>query len=889
MAIFKNILAAVLVSCLTCTVCLGTRTDVIINSGWLFHHGALADSGTDEWQRINLPHTWNAEDAFDDTPGYYRGECWYRRDFTADKDWEGKTVVIKFEGANQVADLYVNGQHLGTHSGGYTAFSYDISSQLKFGERNVILVRVDNSHSEDIPPLNADFTFYGGIYRNVHLIVAGPVHFDLGDLASDGVFADSFNITEEHADISVRGSVCVPDGIREKLTVTAEVVDQKGTVVADGSLAIKSKKSGTVPFLLSGIGLQKPNLWSPESPYLYTVRVSVKSVKGEAYDQIDLPLGVRWYSFDGDGFYLNGEKYSLNGVCRHQDISGKGDAMTDGEQRKDFEKIKSLGFNFVRLAHYPQAQEVYRACDELGLLVWSEIPVVNMITPSEAFRNNSLTMQREHIRQTCNHPSVIVYGYMNEVLIKALSNSKLQKDSLDRICGSTCNLARELQAVTKEEAPERYTAMAIHYHKGYNDCGITDIPDIVGYNLYFGWYYETLEDLTRHLEEEHRKYPDRPIIVSEYGAGTDVRNHTQVPRPWDFSEEYYLLYTQSYLKQFKEMDFLAGHTAWAFADFGSASRGDALPFVNQKGLLTFDRKEKSAARLYAANYNPAPLLEFADNDYRNRVLTGNGCGQTVYLIGNGGSVTLFNDGVEVGKKAFSYGLASFDVTLKDGVNHLSAVDERGMTAGLDINARVIPENLFNGWDGKTIAINVGAYQSYVKSDSDMIYIPDRLYVPGGWGRVGGVPREKFDRQRKVGISNNIFNCDDNPLFQTFCEGIEAYRFDVADGDYKVTLHFIEPNKPGRTESLVYNLSSETPVEVKAGKRVFSILANSEEVVPHLDLAGDYGHLTAVTITFDVHAREGKGVVISFVPEAGKTILSGIEIERKNRTVVPQQF
>lgn len=883
MAIIKRALAAVLLSCLTATLCFAGRTDVVINSGWLFHRGQLSGDGTDEWQKVNLPHTWNAEDAFDDTPGYYRGEGWYRYAFTADGKWAGKTVVIKFEGVNQVADLYVNGQHLGTHCGGYTAFSYDISSQLKYGERNDILVRADNSHSDDVPPLGGDFTFYGGIYRNVHLIVAEPVHFDLSNLASDGVFVDASDISKEGADISVHGSVSVPPLKKGKLTVAAEIIDSQGNIVAGGKQAIKSKKAGAVEFRIPKIRLAEPQLWSPESPYLYTVRVSVSSGKEAACDELSLPLGIRWYSFDGEGFYLNGEKYRLNGVCRHQDIDGKGNAMTDGEQRKDFEKMKSMGFNFVRLAHYPQAPEVYRACDELGLLVWSEVPVVNLITPSEAFRDNALTMQREQIRQTCNHPSVIVYGYMNEVLIKALSNSKISKDSLDRICRSTCGLARELQAVTKEEAPERYTAMAVHYHKGYNDCGITEIPDIIGYNLYFGWYYEQLEDLTGYLREEHRKYPDRPIIVSEYGAGSDVRNHTQNPRSWDFSEDYYLIYSQSYLKQFKEMEFLAGHTAWAFADFGAASRGDAIPFINQKGLLTFDRKEKSAAILYAANFGSAPLLEFADRDYTERVLTGDASRQTVYIIGNGKSVTLYNDGKEVGKKEFSYGLTSFDVTLKDGVNRLSAVDGQGLSAQLDINARIIPENL-SGWDGEPIAVNVGSYQSYVMAGSNMIYIPDRQYVPGSWGRIGGATREKFDRQHKVGISNNILNCDDDPLYQTFCEEIETYRFDAPDGDYKVTLHFIEPNKPGKAESLVYNLSSEAPTEVKAGKRVFSILANGDEVVSGLNLAKDYGHLTAVTITFDVQARDGKGVVISFAPEAGKTVLSGIEIEKKNRTV-----
>ncbi len=874
----KKILLVVM-SCLAWSLCFAGRTDLVINSGWLFHYGQLENNGTDEWKKVDLPHTWNAEDAFDDTPGYYRGEGWYRYVFTADRKWEGKTVVIKFEGVNQVSDLYVNGQHLGTHRGGYTAFSYDISSRLKFGDRNVILVRADNAYSEDVPPLNADFTFYGGIYRNVHLIVTEPVHFDLDNLASDGVFVDSFNITKEHADISVRGSVWIPESDKMKLTITADVVDRKGDVVANGKLAVDSKSKGTVPFNLSGIGLTMPHLWSPESPYLYTVRVSVKSKKGEIFDQVSLPLGIRWYSFDGEGFYLNGQKYSLDGVCRHQDISGKGNALTDGEQRKDFEKIKSLGFNFVRLAHYPQAQEVYRACDELGLLVWSEIPVVNMITPSEAFRDNAMTMQREQIRQTFNHPSVIIYGYMNEVLIKALSNRKLPKDSLDRICRNTCDLARELQRVTKEEAPERYTAMAIHHHHGYNDCGITEIPDIVGYNLYFGWYYDDLEDLTRYLQKEHEKYPDRPIIVSEYGAGSDIRNHAQNPRSWDFSEEYYLVYTQSYLKQFKELDFLAGHAAWAFADFGSESRGDAIPFVNQKGLMTYDRKEKSVAKLYAANYNAAPLLEFADNDYRERVLTGNACRQTIFIIGNGKSVTLLAGGEKVGRTDFLNGLASFDVEMKDGFNHLVAVDERGMSTELDINVRVIPADLYNSWDGRPIAVNVGAYQSYVMSGSSMIYIPDQLYVPGNWGRIGGAPREKFDRQHKVGISNNIINCDDNPMFQTFCEGLEAYRFDVSDGEYKVTLHFIEPDKPGRTEPLVYNLSSEDPGEVNAGKRVFSILANGEEVVSQLDLARDYGHQTAVTVAFDVQARNGKGVVISFVPEAGNTVLSGIVIER----------
>ncbi|MGN6531297.1 MAG: glycoside hydrolase family 2 TIM barrel-domain containing protein, partial [Ginsengibacter sp.] len=663
----------------------------------------------------------------------------------------------------------------------------------------------------------------------------------------------------------------------------AKILDNSGKVVRQKIQKLKLNAGAKMAFKLDNIAIVQPQLWSPENPYLYRVEASIieQGKNPVILDAATIPVGVRWFSFDGNGFYLNGKKYPLNGANRHQDFKGQGNALTDDYHRQDYELIKSMGFNFVRLAHYPQAPEVYRTCDELGLLVWTEIPVVNEVTPTEAFTENCLQMMREQIRQTYNHPSVILYGYMNEILIRMLSNSRLKEEQRQQIATDTRNLALKLEALTKQEAPYHNTVMAIHYEDGYNKYNVSTIPDVLGYNLYFGWYYEEREDLTRFLNEEHKRFPNRPIIVSEIGADADFHNHTEIPRSWDFSQEYQVVFYHSALKQMGALDYLAGYAIWNFADFGAENRTEATPFINKKGIVGYDRREKEVASLYKANLLTTPIVYIAAHNYTKRegLETSKGvCNNHINVFSNGKRVELKLNGKSLGQKELDGNMSGFDVPFANGLNRLEAVDDRGVKDEVSIQFHIVPVDL-KELDEVDLAINVGSYQSFITPNTEVIWNPDREYVKGSWGRIGGAIKEKNDRQFKVGISQNILGTDFNSLYQTFVEGIEKYRFDVKDGVYRITLCFVESNPKSPTEDLVYNLSGSDTSAAPAGVRQFSVSVNSASVIDNLNLARDYGNLRAVEFKTDAKAINGTGIEVEFTPGLGKTTLSGIRIQR----------
>ncbi len=879
------IIAAIFVLCIG-NVHASPRAELVINSGWYFCKGDLAlqneNFNSTEWTRINLPHTWNRLDAFDESPGYYRGVGWYAYPLRPNQSWKGRDIILHFEGANQYAEVYVNNNLVGTHTGGYTAFNFNITKFLIFDEGNIIKVKLDNSHNKDIPPLNADFTFYGGIYRNVKLLALDLVHFDVQNCASEGVFVETPRVSEQVANLVVRGDVVNQGNSVKTVWVNARVLDKTGKLVIEKRQSLRLGSASKTGFNLQA-AIDRPQLWSPETPYLYRVEVSVTEAGKNAsvLDETAIPVGMRWFRFSGDGFYLNGKKYPLKGANRHQDFKGMGNALTDDYHRNDYTMIKSMGFNFVRLAHYPQAPEVYRTCDELGLLVWSEIPVVNEVTPSEAFTNNCLQMMREQIRQTYNHPSVILYGYMNEILIRMLSNSRLSEEERSRIAEDTRNLALKLEALTKREAPYRNTVMAIHYDEGYNKYKVSTIADVLGYNLYFGWYYEELEDLTRFLKSEHQRFPDRPIIVSEIGADADFHNHTTIPRSWDFSQEYQVKFYHSSLRQMDALKFLAGYAIWNFADFGAKNRTESTPFINKKGIVGYDRREKDAASLFKAHLLTTPVLSIAAHNYTKRegYETSGGVSENlINVFSNGRRVELKLNGRSLGVKEPEVNMVSFKVPFTNGVNLLEATDDRGSRDLVSIDFRVVPSNL-KTLDRVDLAVNVGSYQSFISPDTRVVWLPDRVYAPGSWGRIGGAIREKNDRQFKVGISQNILGTNSNALYQTFVEGIEKYRFDVKDGVYRITLCFVEGNPATSGEDRIYDLSGKDSASAATGARQFSVSVNNIPVIDQLNLARDYGNLRAVEFETVAKSANGGGIEVVFKPVVGKTILSGIRLQQ----------
>jgi len=873
---------------LLCTnVGIAQRIDFSINSVWRFHKGdikgTIADIDAEKWEIVNIPHTWNVSDAFDEEAGYYRGVGWYTKALKVPMEWKGKKVVIYFEGANQTTDVFVNGAEVGNHIGGYTAFSFDLSEHLEYGEINTIAVKVDNAMNPDIPPLSADFTFYGGIYRNVRIIVAESVHFDLANNASDGIFIENPVVNEQNAKVNIRGSVENSTSNTRRVIIESSIVDKNNKLITSKSVTKTLDPDGKTDFLIEDLFVEMPKLWSPDNPYLYQTTTLIKEDEedGAVLDELILPLGLRWFDFDAEGkFLLNGKPLKLIGANRHQDFQGKGNALSDDYHYNDYKHIKELGFNFVRLAHYPQAPEVYRTCDELGILVWSEIPIVNAITESEAFEQNCLNMQKEHIRQTYNHPSIVLYGYMNELFL-LLQYARGSESEKEQQAKNIVALAQKLNDLTKTESPTRYSVMAFHGSQTYNKWGLSDVPDVVGWNLYYGWYYDELDDLSKFLAEENRKYPGRPTIVSEYGPGADIRIHAKNPVAMDYSEDYQYKLHSSYLKQMMNLPYLAGFAAWNFADFGSERRNDAIPHVNQKGLTNFDRTEKDVCSLYRAWFTDNPVLYIASRNYTKRAgienIIGTGvCLDSVKTFSNERSVELFLNGKSLGQKQVQDYEVNFEVPFQDGENLLSAVSNNGNTDQVLVNYTVIPANLKkNGV--KDLAVNVGAKVSFFDPENKVLWIADKEYSPDSWGYIGGAPHMTAGRNPKTGISDNILGADCNPLYQTFVEGIESYKFDVPNGKYKLTLCFQEYISRDKKDDLIYNFSNNNTAEATSEPREFDVLINGQEVVKNLNLEQSSGSKRAVSFEFEVVVENEDGLTVDFNTISGKALLSGIRI------------
>jgi beta-galactosidase len=836
------------------------RVRYTINDGWRYADGPIdgaARPGHEDtgWERVDLPHTWNADAAAAEDPDYRRGVGWYRRSLDLDPSLEGRRIFVRFEGANQVAEVFVNGEPAGRHVGGYTAFAFDITELVRLDGRNVLAVRVDNTHDPDIPPLDADFTFYGGIYRDVWLIATSPVHVTLLDHASPGIFIDTPEVSEEAATVRVRGTLLNATGEPGTVTVVSRIVDPDGTEVATVRSAVEVPAAGEAAFVQHSDAIPGPRLWSPGDPNVYTVITEVRD--GEAVvDRVENPLGFRWLRVDPDqGLFLNGEPLRLVGTNRHQDRAGYGNALPDPLHRRDVELVKATGFNFLRLAHYPQDPAVLEAMDRVGLAGWEEIPVVNTITLSDAFADNAERRLREMIRQHYNHPSILFWGYMNEVLLR-------EPDPLpEGYRAAVVELAERLDAVAHEEDATRLTVTAISFGEIDNGTGFQDVPDILGMNLYFGWYYRSLEGIGPFLDSLHARHPDRPLMISEYGAGSDERIHALEPRAFDFSTEYQRRFHESHMAQLQARDYLVGTAVWNQFDFGSASRNDSKPNINQKGLLYYDRTPKDVWHYHRARLLDEPVLHIATRDWRHRAGSRPGdASQPIVVYTNLDSVELSLNGSPAGRTAATGGVARWIVELAPGENRLEA---RGEGDGTEVRdeARILYQDrsgLFTatgdpgGSAARGIAVNTGSHYQYIDA-AGTVWEADRPYEPGGWGYVGGEPRLDHRRIRKTG---------EDALYQASREGAGSYRFDVVDGEYDVRI-----------------LLAETRFR-EPGERVVDVRVNGVPVVTDLDLAARHGPYTAIQRTARVTADDGSGVRIELDASAGVSTVSGIEVRKR---------
>ena len=643
------------------------RENTLLDSGWKFQLGEVTnaeqgDFNDGNWQAISIPHNWGWEQA-QQGKDYYRGPGWYRRALNLMPE-TGKRYFLRFEAASLVADVYLNGKRLGEHRGGFGAFCYEITGELSAGGTNLLAVRASNKWEPDIAPLSGDFSVYGGLYRPVHLIETSSENFALTDHGSPGVAWFQTSVTKAQAVIDVTAQISNGTEQKQPLTLVASVLDAEGNQVADSRQQIALAPNATSPYWLR-LTIPHPHLWDGRpDPYLYKAVIELRS-GNSVVDSVEQPLGLRFYSVDPDkGFFLNGKPYHLHGVDRHQDRFNEGWAISEADMNEDLQLIKEMGATVVRCAHYQHSDYFYSLSDKAGILVWAEIPQVNEITATEQFEESSRNQLLDLIRQNINHPSIFAWSLFNEIAL-----------------GETPDPQRELQDlnnVAHGEDPTRPTIAATCTDR-YPQ--MNKIPDLLGWNIYPGWYRGTRDDFGAVLNKSRSDSRPGGFCVSEYGAGANVMQHEDNPKqpkpggPWH-PEEWQALVHESAWAAMKQRPFVWGTFVWNMFDFAVATRHEGeMPGRNDKGLVTYDRlTKKDAFYFYKANWSDEPVLYITSRRFTERATAVT----DVKIYANASKVEFLLNGKSQGKRSDGTNCVFIwkDVQLQPGENQIAARSER---------------------------------------------------------------------------------------------------------------------------------------------------------------------------------------------------------------------
>ena len=868
------------------------RVVYTINDGWKFTKGSPFEAqltGCDDssWETVNIPHTWNDKDADDETPGFYRGPVWYRKQLFIDKSQEGRRAVIYFEGANQEVRFYLNGQFVGEHKGGYTRFCFDITPHLRYGQENLFAIYVNNVYNPNIPPLSADFTFFGGIYRDVYLQFMNPVHIATNDYASSGVYIRTPEVNNSAASVEITTLLTNDMSQPTEIRVENIICDADGKEVKKTQAEVKLAAGETKTDISKKIKIDSPRLWDIDDPYRYMVYTRILDKrKGTLLDEVVNPLGLRWFKFDSEkGFFLNGKGRKLIGTARHQDYFQKGNALRDELHVQDVLLLKEMGGNYLRVSHYPQDPVIMEMCDKLGIVTSVEIPVVNAVTETEEFLHNSVEMAKEMVRQDFNRPSVMIWGYMNEIFLRRPYTEGKQLEDYYRF---TEKVARALEATIREEDPSRYTMMAYHnMPQYYEDAHLTEIPMIQGWNLYQGWYEPDINEFQRLLDRAHKAYKGKVLMITEYGPGVDPRVHSYQPERFDFSQEYGLVYHKHYLNEMMKRPFVAGSSLWNLNDFYSESRVDAVPHVNNKGVVGLNREKKDVYWFYKTALSRRPILVIGNREWKSRGGVVNTaqkeCIQSVPVFSNAEEVELFVNNKSLGKKKIEDNYALFDVPFVGGENLLEAVAVTGdnkLRDMLRIQFQLVGSRLKDEAVPFTeLNVMLGSPRYFEDRAANVAWIPEQEYKPGSWGFIGGTSyRRQTGFGTMLGSDIDIHGTDMNPIFQTQRVGIKSFKADVPNGEYSVYLHWAELESDKEREALVYNLGADSE-QTFAGNRSFGISINGTTVSDDFNVARDYGYARAVIKKFVITVKDGKGVSVDFHKKEGEPILNAIRIYR----------
>jgi len=848
--LFKRCLLAIVVMFVV-TSLQAQREMKTINDNWEFRK-----SIDESWESVNLPHTFNI-DAYQQR-NYYQGKGFYRRTLVLPEIVAERRYYMKIDAASKAANIRVNGKEVGSHVGGYTACIVDITEYIR--KENLIEITVDNGR-KDITPISADFTFWGGIYRDVWLISTPKQHFNMSNMGSDGIFISTPVVNEKRGVLKVKCEVTNDSHESSILEVRSAIYSPQGKLLQTIKQKQKLKSGETYIFENTSGAIESPDLWSPETPSLYLVKTTLVDPKsGKLLDEKNHKVGFRWFTFDGSkGFFLNGKSYKLRGLNRHQDQAPAGVALDDEAHRRDIFLMKELGCNFIRISHFPQDDAILEMCDELGLLAWEEIPIINIVPNTPGYDDNCEYNLREMIRQHYNHSSVITWGYMNEILLTAPSIGKPEWLACKE---RTVNLAQRLEAVLKEEDPGRASVMAFNMTNLYNEIGL-NLVDVVGWNLYHGWYVDKLKDFNAWCEDQHRRYPDQPMIISEWGAGSDKRLHSTQGRAFDFSIEYQQTYIEHYLPFIENTEWISGCAYWNFIDFNVAARQESMPRVNNKGLAYNNRIWKDVAYYFKAMWRKdIPVIRIASRDWEMRTGEINKP-QSIKIYSNMPEVELFINGQSIGCQKIANCHTVFNVILPEGISVLMA---QGIKNGKTVqDAMTIQfKSLPNIAEGDELAINVGSNCYFTSDISNLTWLPDQPYTAGGWGYIGG---------KAHSTTSEIYNTLDGPIYQTWREGNWSYKIDAPIGEYEIELLIADVTKPA---AQLANLLNKNKEEKHSGETRFHISICGKQVETNFSPIDGGKHRTAFKRRYIIR-NEHDHIVISAGAVKGEPFLAGIKV------------
>ena len=607
------------------------RTVLSFNKDWFFTKTAEIPSEipTDA-EKVDIPHSWNAKDGQDGGNDYYRGTCNYVKKFGKSELPSAEVYYAEICSANSSADFYLNGNKLAHHDGGYSTWRVNITDELK--EENILVISVDNAPNETVYPQMADFTFYGGLYRDVNIIAVSASHFDLDYYGAPGIKITP-EISGNNAEVEVEVFTA---NAKEEQTLVYKIFDREGSVIAEKTVPVSDTKLS--------FEIENVHLWhGRRDPYLYSAEVSL--VSGDSIlDTVKSRFGCRTFKVDPErGFILNGEEYPLRGVSRHQDRLGIGNALLPEHHKEDVDLIMELGATTVRLAHYQHNQFFYDLCDEYGLVIWAEIPYISQHMPTG--RENTISQMKELISQNYNHPSIVVWGLSNEITMKGAKDPDLIENH------------KILNDLVHSMDKTRLTVIAC-----VSMCGMDEeyvhIPDLVSYNHYFGWYGGDTSMNGPWFDKFHEKYPNTPIGVSEYGCEA-LNWHTSNPTQGDYTEEYQAYYHEELIKQLYTRPYIWATHVWNMFDFGADARAEGGENgQNHKGLMTFDRKyKKDAFYAYKAWLSDEPFVHICGKRYVDRVEEVT----RVTVYSNLPEVEVFANGVSLGKLEAADHFFYFDV------------------------------------------------------------------------------------------------------------------------------------------------------------------------------------------------------------------------------------